>query len=374
MKEINISQVDTLFVNGIYPIEFLFYFKQRLDTKNIRSALRKAASDFWPIFGEYADGIIHFDKYRQDECYQEETFEKNFEISETNEDLSAIRLEFGLPDLNGLFFLKIVHFNNGTVLIPKMNHLAADGYSYFYFISVLAALSTDRVIPAKSLLFRTLQKPHHRRTTLKEFFFSGFELESPPGNGPLAIETEEINKEAVRNIIKEVAATANQRISTNDILSAMALKKVVSLQTGHFEETIRLTIPIDVRSRIREYGPKFFGNGIMLFPIDFEKNKILNSNPEELAVAIKKSMPSLSKERYIRYLKELEVLIAAKKTKFLKPFDPEKGCLVTNISRLPADKLNFGGGLPDLIVPITAAKNSVGILSHGDNFILRFAY
>jgi len=63
MKEINISQVDALFSNGIYPIEFLFYFKEELNTKKIRNALKKLSSVFWPMFGEYKDGVISFESY-----------------------------------------------------------------------------------------------------------------------------------------------------------------------------------------------------------------------------------------------------------------------------------------------------------------------
>ncbi|MBN1223965.1 MAG: hypothetical protein JXB23_12020 [Candidatus Aminicenantes bacterium] len=302
------------------------------------------------------------------------TFEKYFDIPVTKSDLKDMHLRFGLPDSTGLFFLRVIQFNNGTVLVPKMNHLAGDGYSYFYLMSILAALSSDRFIPIKSFLSRTLQKPHHRRTALKEFVFPGLELESPPQAGSPVIEIVEIKKEAVRSTIKKASTSLNQRISANDILSAMALQKVVPLQTEVFDKMVRLTIPIDVRSKVGEFGPKFFGNGLMLFPIGLEKEKILNSTPEELASAIRKSMPALSRDRYILYLKELEALISEKKVGSLKPFDPETGCLVTNISRLPAEKLNFGGGVPALILPITVAKNSAAILSRGDNFILRFAY
>jgi len=54
--------------------------------------------------------------------------------------------------------------------------------------------------------------------------------------------------------------------------------------------------------------------------------------------------------------------------------DPRNGCLVTNLSKLPSDKLNFGAGCPELILPLTIEKNSIAILAKKENFILRFAY
>jgi hypothetical protein len=44
------------------------------------------------------------------------------------------------------------------------------------------------------------------------------------------------------------------------------------------------------------------------------------------------------------------------------------------VARLPADKLNFGTGSPDLIFPLTIRKNSMVILAKEENFILRYAY
>ena len=50
------------------------------------------------------------------------------------------------------------------------------------------------------------------------------------------------------------------------------------------------------------------------------------------------------------------------------------GCLVTNLSQMPINKLNFGTGDPDLVFPLSIKKNSVAVLANRDNFILRIAY
>src|SRR4030066_1632312 len=57
-----------------------------------------------------------------------------------------------------------------------------------------------------------------------------------------------------------------------------------------------------------------------------------------------------------------------------RPYDPERGCLVTNLSRLPADKLDFGTGPPRLSIPLTIEKNGVGILARKEDYLLRLAY
>ena len=85
-------------------------------------------------------------------------------------------------------------------------------------------------------------------------------------------------------------------------------------------------------------------------------------------------MPTVSSKTYLDYLTQLEKRISAGNLEKFKPFDPASGCLVTNISRLPVNRLNFGTGPPDLIFPLTIEKNAAAVLTKDDNFILRLAY
>jgi hypothetical protein len=374
MNEVNISQVDVLFANGIYHIEFLFYYNKGFNTGRIRRALRKLSSVYWPVFGEYRDGKIFFNKYSEENFYDEEVVNQKLNIPELEEKGFEAYSRFSLPDLKKLFFLKVIRLKNGMILIPKMNHLAGDGYSYFYFLLALASLSQPTLVPFKSSLIHLFLKPHHRRTALKDFSFERAELKPVFQKDKFTVEFDEIPRKDVQSIIKEVATFDNLRVSTNDILSAIAVKKIVNRQSQFLGEEVNLTIPIDVRRQIKEYGRGFFGNGIMLHTTKLKKEFIENTLTKGLAVQIRKSMPSVSKETYINYLTELEEIISERKMEQFKPFDPKSGCLVTNISKLPSDKLNFGTGSPELILPLTVEKNSTAILAKKENFILRFAH
>jgi hypothetical protein len=112
----------------------------------------------------------------------------------------------------------------------------------------------------------------------------------------------------------------------------------------------------------------------MFHTLTLEKEHIENSQAKEIAVDIRKSMPYISRETYIHYLAELEGTISEGNMEKLRPFDPDRGCLVTNLSKLPSDKLDFGTGSPDLIIPLTVEKNSTAILAKKEYFILRYAY
>jgi hypothetical protein len=374
MKQVNISQVDALFANGIYPIEFLFHFKQGIDTKKIRTALKKLSSIFWPLFGEYRDGVISFEKYVEDECYDEEAVGQEFPIPPTEKERLDVYSQYKLPDTKKLFHLKITQLENGMILVPRMSHLAGDGYSYFYFLSALAVLSQHTLLPSKSSLMQLFFKPHHRRTVLKNFFFKGIESSHLLQDTQYTMQVEEVLRKNVNLSIRQVAESKNFRISTNDILSAMAVKKLVGVRKKFEGEFIELTIPIDIRRQVKEYGRRFFGNGIWLYKMSLKKEDIDNFPAEELAVQIRKSMPSVSNRSYIDYLTKLEEILSEGKTEKFRPFDPASGYLVTNISRLPVDRLNFGTGPPDLIFPLTIEKNAAAVLAKDENFILRFAF
>jgi len=374
MKEVHISQVDVLFSNGIYPIEFLFYYKEGFKTEKLRRTLRRLSSIFWPMFGEYKDGIISFDKYHEEDCYDEEVVHQELNMAEIKESRFETYSRFRQPDLKRLFFLKVIRWTNGMALIPKLNHLAGDGYSYFYFLSLLAALSRPALVPFKSSLMGIFLKPHHQRTILKDFSFKEVGMKPVLRADKFTVEFDEILRTEVQSVIEEIASSDNLRVSTNDILSAMALKKLVGRQSEHWAEEVSLTMPIDVRRLIKEYGRGFIGNGLMFHTLKLKKEHLENSPAKEIAVDIRKSMPHISAEIYINYLGELEVLISEGDMEKLRPFDPDRGCLVTNLSKLPSDKLDFGNGSPELVIPLTVEKNSTAILAKKENFVLRFAF
>jgi NRPS condensation-like uncharacterized protein len=374
MKTINISQIDTIFANGSYPIEFLLYYKDGLKAHDIRSALKSLSSVFWPVFGEYKAGTIHADTYHEADFFDEELIDQEFDKEEGNRKIYERFSRVNPFDLKKLFFLKVIQYSNGTVLIPKMNHLAADGYSYFFFLSALAELSKGIQDPVKSNSLASLYEPSHHRTILKEFRYKEIESKPLSVNEEFVIEFEEIPKTTVRSIIKSVASDFNHRVSGNDILSAMVIKKMAGIQKEYSKDDFQLTIPIDVRRQIKEYGMNYFGNGLMFNVTNFKKSDLEKLSINEIAIEIRKSMPDITNESYLEYLLSIETIIARKQSNKLKVYDPRSGCLVTNLSMLPANKLNFGTGDPAFIFPLTVGINSAAILSNRDNYILRLAY
>ncbi len=374
MKKINISQIDTIFTNGSYTIEFLLFYKYKVSTRKVKSALKKLSSDFWPIFGQYESGLIHFDEYLESNCFDEEIINEDFNSGLSYHEFYDKFYNAVPANFKKLFFLKIIQYKNGTVMIPKMKHLAGDGYSYFYFLSILAQIAQEKFLPFKNWLIRSLAKPDHQRTKLKEFKLPDIKLTQVKAVKDVTIEDEYIAKSDIKKMIRDIADKSNEKVSTNDVLSAMVVRKLFEIRKTNGGTDYILNMPIDVRRHVKEYGPKFFGNGLMFNQIKFNVNDILKSEINEIAIQIRRSMPKVSTESYKDYLQSLENIIAERKTDLLRPYNPETGCLVTNLSRLPVNRLNFGSGNPDLIFPLTIGKNAASVLADDKNFILRLVY
>ena len=373
MRKIAVSQVDTFFVNGLYPIEFLLYYPKRIDADAIRNGLKELAKPFWPLFGNYKNGWIESADYREADCLSEETLNTEFDTSAPH---ASIFTQFSGANpavLPRLFFLKIIHLRNGSLLVPKMNHLAGDGYSYFFFLTCLARFTHHRHQPLKRLTDRILFRPRHRRTAVSRFMFTAQPPVSPSPPVLHGMEIMRLPRREIRQQIKEIQSQTGQAVSTNDLLCALILQKLVVKQTGSPPE-FRLTIPIDVRRMVRVYGSRFFGNALQFQVVKFTTADLSDESTTDIARTIRKAMPQITLSSYRQYLADIERIIAEQKYDRLRPFDPESGCLVTNLARLPVQQLDFGGGQPVLAVPLTVEQNSAAILSDADNYLLRLAY
>ena len=164
------------------------------------------------------------------------------------------------------------------------------------------------------------------------------------------------------------------RVSANDVLSAIAAKRTEEVQNASVSEYLKLTMPIDVRDSVGAYGFDFFGNGIMLHAVDFRRDFLRQASAEVIATKIRESMPSVSEETFVDYLSKLEQTIVEGRMERHRPYDPDSGCLVTNLSMLPVSTLDFGSGIPELVYPTTVGRNSTGIYTSGRSFIMRSAH
>ena len=383
MKAIGISPVDMCFVNGRYPIEFVLFYPYRIHVKPLQRALKKVAALFWPAFGVYTNGKIKALPELEDnknDWWEEETIKADFDPTTEfdnlhttygTEYLKSLQYSKNFTTPSRLWRFKLIHFLNGTMLIPSLNHLAGDGYSYFYLLSTLAALYRNRKLPFASLVIGKLFKPRLTRTTDKNCQVPDEKMDGYLPDGDLTVEFIEFKKTEIRQKALRASEQSGLRVSTNDILCAIEVISLLGSQSSANSANFHLVIPIDVRRGVLEYGKKFFGNGIMVVKIPFSSAEITDSTIESIAIHIRESFPSVNGESFNIFNEKLIQWIDTKQYEKLLPYDPKTDCLVTNLSRVPLKALNFGDGLPSLVAPTTIGRCATLVLSNKDNYILR---
>jgi hypothetical protein len=205
-----------------------------VNTETIRTALRELSSPYWPLFGEYRQGQIVFEGYQEDASFDAEVSSREFDAGEPTQELLGRYLQVIPRDMKKLFFVKVIQYRNGTALLARVHHLAADGYSYFYFLSTLAEMVRHRSGSVPEQKVSSFPEPHHQRTVLREFELGDLALEPLGDTGGSAVAFVEVPRASVRESIKRIAADRDQRVSTNDILAAM-------VETIHIKRTRRTT-------------------------------------------------------------------------------------------------------------------------------------
>jgi hypothetical protein len=252
-----------------------------------------------------------------------------------------------------------------------MNHLVGDGYSFFYLLSVLAATTKQAGKPFVPAIIRAFSRPKLKSSLHAKFHFSEKTREIDSSYEDLIVEVMEVGQSETREQAKKITEKIGMRISTNDMLCAQLLKLILQSKKQISGNRINLVIPVDMRRAAPELGQRFFGNGLILHRVSFDKKEVAKKEVEALAIKIREHFPKRDVKKYKEFLQSIENKINAKNLANLQLYDPEKEFLVTNLTRMPITRLDFGSGLPEIIVPLTRGRSGAAILAQNDKFILQ---
>ncbi|MCP4203519.1 MAG: hypothetical protein GY769_16495 [bacterium] len=370
---IEISPIDALFVHNAYAIEFLFFYESRLDGAQLRAALKRAARHFWPAFGRYADGKLHFERYDESKFYSERTVDETFVVPQTSEGFTALSRAYRSPETRRLFHLRVIHLRNGSVLLPKMNHLVGDGYSYFHLLTSLSLFCGPRLAyPLLGPLFRWFFSPHHSRPCFERPFTDNPAFEEEPEQ-QLDFVFRKYSAKEVSDFVAALRAKHHLPVSTNDLLSAIAVREILAHQPDTGNQSSALIMPIDMRRHLKSLGKRFFGNGMIFHRVEADVAMSAMSR-EALALLIRQSLPDSPAAYFNDFLRQLNRQHAEDLLHQARIYDPQTSVLVTNVSRLPLDKLRFAGTAPNFAYPLIADKNGAGIFRHAGQYVIRMSY
>ncbi len=375
-----LSPVDHVFYGkDAYSVEFLLSFEYRLDRERLRRALETTVAKFWPVGARLELGPNR---------------EVLLVASSNPVDLVEVPGSSAAPDLTDpkaladfsrpvqsiqgepLARFQLSHCGKGSLFVASISHAVVDGYSYFFFLSTLAAVYRASFFSREFWKVKLL-RPDHDRSKLSADIGKGEPLSGAPDPQAIFLHTglafserrklpslSQSRWEFVRfsdeEISRQLAATTGDsslRLSKNDIITALLWKKIAG-EWSVPGDTLDQSNAFDYRRVYKRLSPLYFGNAVRAASLRLPREEVLKSSLGVLASRIRKTVGSIQQEAAIdslRYLSALRLGHGPEVFSHIHVSHPQQGFLVTNLSRVPLQSMDFGRGAPSELVPLTAA-------------------
>jgi hypothetical protein len=256
--------------------------------------------------------------------------------------VDMVNLELGQP----LARARIVDRGpRGTAIGFSMSHAVADGYGFFLFLIAWAAQARGVDFPAPNCDRRLLSNPRARKPAqpspdVGPLEQSGFVLLD--GTEPLLelqMEDWYVSPAELRSKIQG----ASDAYSTHELLGARLWKEC--LQDAPYPNTT-FACPVDIRRFRDELGPLYFGNAFLQAAARVPTQQLRAANIPEIAGWIQTAVAAVP-QQIDAAIAELEALWSTRGLAVLPRLygnPPASGILITNLSRVALELLDFGAG------------------------------
>jgi hypothetical protein len=399
MAPIPLSPVDLIFTGTpSYSIEFLFSFNYAISEERLRHALRRACQIFPPVNAELVE---------------DDRFGFRFEPRTTPPELRVVRFSGEGPNLlvpselaelseaihsvpgQPLFRSVLAHTSRGSLLGIHLSHCLVDGYSFFYFLSVLSSCFKDSQWNPRTWLKQRMMRPDldrralcpalvdldhspHRNEVDVENFFQRTGIPwGPPREAQKLSEVQwdywHFSNSALSQHYKEASAQTDTRLSKHDVLTALLWKRTAR-EWPSADDVLSCTNAFDYRRLHSALTPKYFGNAIRCASVVASKQDVLQLPLGLVAEKVRTATASIdevaAKDSLVCF-EEVRRLQGIEAFRHCHVSDPQHGLLVTNLSRVPVHAFDLGGGPPTDFVSLTPAIRSAMVLATTDGLKVR---
>jgi shikimate O-hydroxycinnamoyltransferase len=378
MKTIPLTPIDHIFTGiGSYPIEFVFAYRDTIDPDRLLASLSEVVRHFVPVgsrLAQVSENTYALQQSDDGAQFQATESSATFGDPETRYSfLDPVNSVVGEP----LTRIKLSQTPEGSVIGVSMSHAVGDGFSYFYFLSAWARLFRGDTIN-EPFNGRDLLIPEHQTRTVN---VTPSDVLSDSGifwdERRRAIARERIHwdrfhlsREKLGELLAEAQADADARLSFNDVIAAHLWKTYIAKwDSDNGEETTYVSCPVDVRRIIKGFPRTFFGNAVGLATRSLERGALAEAPLGRLTSIIRAAVASVD-ETYMR--NALSTLGAMRLQEGLAVLEenhvihPRSGILITNLSRLPIQEIEFDAGPPvgfDILTP--AVRGAVVLPADG---------
>lgn len=386
-----LSSVDHVFVGEQgYSIEFMFYYKHKLDLKKLRSRLKVALKKF-----KFLNYTLSKDGQAQHLVFKEasnidflDCLDKELPQLDNLQQLTKHYIEVKSVENQKLFRVQLAHYKNGSTLAVNISHCLADGYSFFLFMGYWAQLCRTRktqwiqylkLMLFKPQLCRKVLSPSKHPSSVSELEVmekTGLFYGPKRDFGSFEENPFEIIKFSKAEIMEELSVhspKSKMRLSLHDIICVRLLRMFAKKWNSPGQDVF-VSSAFDYRRVHSGLTKLYFGNAVMVAAAKMTFEELYEKQVWEIAEKIRRSTSSIKEKNAQESLAYLEGFRREHGLEAMERFHvahPSQGFLITNLSRVPLNSLDFGGGAPFQTIPLVPAPRTMVVLTDKTHYIIR---
>lgn len=346
---IELSPIEQVFTGaGACPITFLFEFDRPLDAQALQASLAGALRGF-PLLQarliedgprgvalqpDPALGALHV-------CSEAAS------AAEVAAALAPLALQSGCETAR----FTLVQRGAGCTLAASMSHAVVDGFAFVSFLYHWARGARDLpgIAPSRQPIAPSAPPgPVTAERVLADcgaFWLAGHKRSVA---AELRLECRRFRHDELTRERAQIRASHGANVSDNDLIAAHLWREFAP-RLGSAEAEAYLTCPVDARPLCRALGRFHMGCAITFATAALPIASLQQLPLAELALTIRRAVGAVTEERVSASMSTLAALREQQGPGVLDEIHlthPARGLLVTNLSRLPLQELDFGAGPP----------------------------
>lgn len=363
-RTIALSPIEQVFTGaGAYPVSFGFSFAAPLDAAVLQSSLAVTLRSFATLQCRLVEDGPRGVALRRDAAVGA------LRVSSAELDRAGMREAI----VDGRIGSETARFTlsregAGSRLTVSISHAVVDGFSFMQFMYAWARVA--RGLPLPPVVRERLEDGSSEGAVSAERVRAD--------SGALWLEgrkrAEHVTLRSVRRRFShddlareraEARASRGSNLTDNDLICAHLWQQFAPRDTSPDAEAF-LTCPVDVRPLCPKLGRAHFGCAVTFATTALSARELASSHAADVAAQIRKAVGAVDAQRVLASLRTLAALRAQRGSGALDEVHlthPERGLLVTNLTRLPLSGLDFGTGAPSELEPIVQLPRCVVLFS-----------
>jgi hypothetical protein len=380
MSSMQLAPFDYIFTGNLScPVTFAFSYPQRLDPKKLEHSLRSLLAYLPWLAGQLRAVSEHSFAYEVGERPV-----LALSVSHSNKSFDELADAELVPfvesrDGERLMHARLTQTPEGSVLGVSMSHALTDGFSFFLAMSMWAALArgeavktppTQRLLQAPEPLVAAAMKDLDAQKLLENCGLFWSEPRQVPAALPNQIRIQ-LSAAAIADMVADAQRGVDQKVRENDVLTAWLWRTYGAQQmsTAADNPMMYMSCPADVRRLLGADNRSVFGLSISWATARATHRELMLSPLGQLALRVQHSVARVFASDHASRTAPFEALRRLHGVRALQSIHlrhPQRGMLVTNMSRMPLAQLDFGCGAPTTLRLISELDGMAAVMPARD--------